>query len=297
MTAIEPVVGPPRPQVRKILIRTEQVCRYYHVGDSTVKAVDEVTWEVPEGKLFTLRGRSGSGKTTLLNLIGALDKPTAGNVFFEDKDLGRMTDGELTRLRRHRMGFVFQAFALIPVLTAYENVELSMRIAGVGARQRHERAIEALTMVGLDSRLNHRSFELSGGEQQRVSIARAIANNPSLLIADEPTGELDSVTGLEIMMLFRRVVDDSGITLVMATHDPALSQFADETFLMEDGRLTKAEGPLDFDLPDLVQRVELLDAGSSADRQEPEAAPKPAEKTTPRAADTEADHSRFKRRS
>ena len=257
MTLADPDVGSPNPEVELPLVRTSGACRYYQVGGSEVRAVDQVTFEMPHGKLFALRGRSGSGKTTLLNLVGGLDRPTSGQVFFDNNDLRKMSDRQLTLLRRHRLGFVFQTFALLPVLSAYENVELTMRIAGVGPRKRRDRTNEVLSLVGLESRAHHRSFELSGGEQQRVAIARAIANRPDLLIADEPTGELDSVTGLEIMLLFRSIVDDEGISMMMATHDPALSQFADDTFLMEDGRMTHAEGPLDFDLPDLVQHIEF----------------------------------------
>ena len=262
MTLTGQDVGVPKTETEQPLVRTSAACRYYHVGGSEVRAVDHVTFEMPHGKLFALRGRSGSGKTTLLNLVGGLDRPTDGQVFFDDNDLRKMSDRRLTLLRRHRLGFVFQTFALLPVLSAYENVELTMRIAGVGPRKRRDRTNEVLSMVGLERRANHRSFELSGGEQQRVAIARAIANRPDLLIADEPTGELDSVTGLEIMLLFRSIVDDEGISILMATHDPALSQFADDTFLMEDGRMTHAEGPLDFDLPDLVQHIEFADDAS-----------------------------------
>ena len=260
MTLTDQDVGASKPETdEQPLVRTRAACRYYQVGGSEVRAVDQVTFEMPHGRLFALRGRSGSGKTTLLNLVGGLDRPTSGQVFFDDNDLRKMSDRQLTLLRRHRLGFVFQTFALLPVLSAYENVELTMRIAGVGPRKRRDRTNEVLSLVGLERRAHHRSFELSGGEQQRVAIARAIANQPDLLIADEPTGELDSVTGLEIMLLFRSIVDDEGISMLMATHDPALSQFADDTFLMEDGRMTHAEGPLDFDLPDLVQRIEFAD--------------------------------------
>ncbi len=284
MTATEQTIGPPPPATENLLVRTEAASRYFKVGDSEVHAVDSVTFEMPHGRLYALRGRSGSGKTTLLNLVGALDKPTAGQVFFDGNNLGKMSDRNLTLLRRHRMGFVFQTFALLPVLSAFENVELTLRIAGKSARERRDRTNEVLSMVGLERRADHRSFELSGGEQQRVSIARAIANSPSLLIADEPTGDLDSVTGLEIMLLFRSIVDNDGISVLMATHDPALSQFADDTFLMEDGRLSHAEGPLDFDLPDLVQHIEFGEI-SPSDTSEPEAiqSEAPAEEEPPTA--------------
>ena len=240
------------------LITIEAASRYYYIGQpNEVRAVDRVTWTIPRGRFMAMRGRSGSGKTTLLNLVGGLDQATEGRLFFEGRDMTAMGDRELTELRRHEMGFIFQTFSLLPVLSAFENVELSMRIAGLGGRARRERARELLELVGLGERMTHRPFELSGGEQQRVAIARALANEPSLLIADEPTGALDSVTGLEIMMLFRRITDEGGISIAMATHDPALSQFTDDTLLMEDGRLSRAEGPLDFDLPDLVQHIEF----------------------------------------
>ena len=245
--------GPGQP-----LVRAQRISRHYGAGDAVIKAVNEASWELHAGKLYALRGRSGSGKTTLLNLIGALDKPTQGEVFFADRQLDRMSEHELTELRRHRMGFIFQSFALLPVLSAYENVELVLRIAGKPPGERQERAREVLRMVGLAPRMRHRPFELSGGEQQRVAIARAIANRPSLLIADEPTAELDSVTGLEIMMLFRHVVDTEGVTAVIATHDPALGQIADETYVMADGRLRRTDEPLDFDLPELVQHIEIV---------------------------------------
>jgi putative ABC transport system ATP-binding protein len=240
------------------LITIEAASRYYYIGqENEVRAVDGVTWKIPRGRFLALRGRSGSGKTTLLNLVGGLDQATEGRLFFEGRDMTAMGDRELTKLRRHEMGFIFQTFSLLPVLSAFENVELSMRIAGLGGRARRARTRELLELVGLGERMTHRPFELSGGEQQRVAIARALANEPSLLIADEPTGALDSVTGLEIMMLFRRITDEGGISIAMATHDPALSQFTDDTLLMEDGRLSRAEGPLDFDLPDLVQHIEF----------------------------------------
>lgn len=251
----------PRPARPDALIVTTDLCRWYRVGGETIKAVDQVNWEVNPGRLIALRGRSGSGKTTLLNLIGALDQPTSGDVYFRGQCITRTPEYQLTGLRRHNFGFVFQSFALLPVLSALENVELTMRIAGRPAAERDARAREALDMVGLGPRMDHRPFELSGGEQQRVSIARAIANRPSVLIADEPTGELDSITGVEIMLLFRRVVEQEGVTIVMATHDPALSQFADETYLMEDGRLSRAEGPLEIDLPELRQHVEFVERG------------------------------------
>lgn len=217
----------------------ENVSRVYHVGREDVYAVREANWQIDPGRFIALQGRSGSGKTTLLNLVGGLDRPTAGTVRIMDSDTRRMSDRELTMLRRHKIGFIFQAFALLPVLSAYENVELPMRIAGMGGRKRHERALELLDLVGLSKRASHRPFELSGGEQGRVAIARALANEPALLLADEPTGDLDSVTGLQMMLLFSRIVRQEGVTVVMATHDLSVRDIADETFTMSDGVLSR----------------------------------------------------------
>ena len=217
----------------------EGVSRVYHVGREDVYAVREANWRIAPGRFLALQGRSGSGKTTLLNLVGGLDRPTSGMIRIMENDTRQMSDRELTMLRRHKIGFIFQAFALLPVLSAYENVELPMRIAGMGARQRHERALELLDLVGLGKRASHRPFELSGGEQGRVAIARALANQPALLLADEPTGDLDSVTGLQMMLLFSRIVRQEGVTVVMATHDLTVRDIADETYTMSDGVLSR----------------------------------------------------------
>jgi ABC-type lipoprotein export system ATPase subunit len=178
------------------VVRAEGVARSFNVGGGEkVHALRGVDLTVEKGQLVALKGRSGSGKTTLLNLIGGLDRPTAGQVYFYGQQISTMPDRDLTRLRRHRIGFVFQSFALIPILSAYENVELPMRIAGIPGKQRAERTASLLEMVGLTKRAKHRAFELSGGEQQRVAIARSLTNRPDLIQADEPTGELDSHTG------------------------------------------------------------------------------------------------------
>ena len=241
------------------VVRLLDVSRRYGEGSAAVTAVAGATWDIGRGGLYALRGRSGSGKTTLLNLIGGLDVPTEGRVVFDGDDLGALSEDELAAVRRRSLGFVFQTFALLPVLSARENVELALRVAGAPSATWRERTLDVLRLVGLESRVDHRPFELSGGEQQRVAIARAIANRPDVLLADEPTGELDSNTGLEIMLLFRHIVAEEGVTAVVATHDPALSQIADQTVVMRDGHLAEAEGPLDFDLPDLIQHVEIVD--------------------------------------
>jgi putative ABC transport system ATP-binding protein len=223
------------------VVRVEGVTRTFRVHGGTVQALRGVDLTVEQGELVALKGRSGSGKTTLLNLIGGLDRPTTGEVYFYGQEIGRMPDGELTRLRRHQIGFVFQSFALMPILTAYENVELPMRIAGVPARQRAARTAELLEMVGLTKRAKHRAFELSGGEQQRVAIARALVNRPALILADEPTGELDSHTGLAIMRLFRRVIEAEGVTVCLTTHDPIIMEIADITHEIIDGQLHRVQ--------------------------------------------------------
>lgn len=243
----------------EILVEARKVSRVFRLGVEEIRAVDNVSCQAREGRLITVRGRSGSGKTTLLNQLGALDKPDGGEVYFRGRPVNGLSESERTNLRRHNFGFVFQSFALLPVLSAFENIELTMRIAGRPMAERTDRTREVLDLVGLGERADHRPFELSGGEQQRVSIARSIANRPSVLIADEPTGELDSITGLEIMSLFRRIVDTDRLTVIMSTHDPALSQFADESWLMEDGQLEQVEGELDIDIPELRQRIEFVE--------------------------------------
>lgn len=209
----------------------------YGSGPTAVHALRGVDLDVEQGTLVVLRGRSGSGKTTLLNILGGLDKATGGTVEIAGRDLASLSDEDLTQLRRKHLGFIFQAFSLLPTFSAYENVELALRLGGWPIRQRRKRVLELLALVGLADKVRHRPFELSGGEQQRVSIARALANSPSILLADEPTGDLDSVTGLGIITLFRRIVNENGVTAVVATHDPVVGDYADVTYRIVDGRL------------------------------------------------------------
>jgi putative ABC transport system ATP-binding protein len=196
-----------------------------------------VSIEVPHGQLVVVQGRSGSGKTTLLNLIGGLDEPTGGQVLIDGRDLSDMRERERTELRRRRMGFIFQAFGLVPILTAAENVEIPMRLVRLPVEEREARVAMLLQLVGLGERARHRPHELSGGEQQRVAIARALANAPELLIADEPTGQLDSQTGRTIMTLLRSIVRTEGVTAIVATHDPLLVDLADRVVQLSDGQL------------------------------------------------------------
>ena len=219
------------------IVETIDVGRTYMLGSEEVVAVNGVSLEVRPGQFIAVVGRSGSGKTTLLNLIAGLDQATSGVVLFEGKDLSQMSEKELTEIRRHKIGFVFQSFGLLPLLSAFENVELPLRISGVRAREREQRARDALEMVGLTRRANHRPYELSGGEQQRVAIARAVVSEPPLILADEPTGELDSNNARSIFGLFREMVHDRGISVVAATHDSTLLAMADSVKEMRDGSM------------------------------------------------------------
>jgi ABC-type lipoprotein export system ATPase subunit len=222
-------------------ISVEQISRSYTVGGERVHALRDVSLTVPRGGFVALMGRSGSGKTTLLNLIGGLDQPTEGEIALFDQPLSRLSQEQLTLLRRKQIGFIFQSFALLPILSAWENVELPLRIAGVrSARERRQRALEALELVGLERWAAHRPAEMSGGQQQRVAIARALVAQPRLLLADEPTGELDSTTGQMILGLLREIVRVEGVTLVMATHDRSVHAFADRVCQVRDGQLADA---------------------------------------------------------
>lgn len=219
-------------------IIAQNIKRYFKAGDgTTVHALDGVSMEIKKGTLAILKGRSGSGKTTLLNILSALDMPTEGSVQFLDKNLEHMTEKDREMLRRYEMGFVFQSIALIPTMTAYENVEFALRLAknDVINENTHDRVSELLERVGLSKRMDHMPDQLSGGEQQRVAIARAVAHHPKVVFADEPTGALDTASGFEVMRLFRELIDDEGITIVMTTHDPNLMELGDEVFELSDG--------------------------------------------------------------
>jgi putative ABC transport system ATP-binding protein len=223
------------------IVRTESLTRVYRVGAREVRALQGVSLEVRQGKFVALRGRSGSGKTTFLNCIAGLDQPTSGHVWLAGEDVTRMPEGNRVRLRRQRIGFVFQSFALLPTYSAQENVDLMLRLAGTKRRDRSRRVKEVLGLVGLQRWADHRPFELSGGQQQRLAIARALSTRPALILADEPTGELDSATGQQILELFRRVVEHEGTTVLMATHDLTVDLYADQVVHLEDGRVVQPE--------------------------------------------------------
>ena len=224
----------PRPES---IISAEDLSRVFGSGETAVTAVNAVNLEVPKGELMAVVGRSGSGKTTLLNLLSGLDRPTNGKVMFQGRDLATFSESDLVELRRHKIGFVFQSFGLMPLLSAQENVELPLHISGGSWRERRRRAMASLDLVGLGPRARHRPYELSGGEQQRVSIARALVTGPEAIFADEPTGELDTTTALSIGSILKDVVKESKATIIIATHDLTLAGICDSVIQIADGAL------------------------------------------------------------
>src|SRR6202140_845483 len=221
-----------------VAIRSENLCRHYRMGETLIRAVDGVSLEVCAGEFVALLGSSGSGKSSVLNLIAGLDRPTAGSVIVQDRDLAKLSREELAKYRLHIVGMVFQSFNLIPSMTLAENVELPLRFAEVDRSQRQNLSTDALERVGLRARMNHRPSELSGGEQQRAALARALINRPQLLLADEPTGNLDSRTGTEIMNLVRDLNRQLEMTVVLVTHERALAErYAERLIFLADGKL------------------------------------------------------------
>ena len=231
--------SPPGSSMRSpVAIRSENLCRHYRMGDTLIRAVDGVSLEVPAGEFVALLGSSGSGKSSMLNLIAGLDRPTSGSVIVQDRDLARLSREDLAKYRLHVVGMVFQSFNLIASMTLAENVELPLRFAEVERGKRDTRAAEALERVGLKARMHHRPSELSGGEQQRAALARALINQPKILLADEPTGNLDSRTGTEILNLVQSFNQDLGMTVVMVTHERALAErYAQRMIFLADGKL------------------------------------------------------------
>jgi putative ABC transport system ATP-binding protein len=221
------------------VVETKDLWRVYKSGAQEVQALRGVDLQVEAGHFVALVGRSGSGKTTLLNIVGGLDQPTRGAVRVFGQELAGMSERKRTRWRREQVGFVFQSFGLLPTLSAYENVELMPRIAGMKAKQRRERSLYCLELVGLSKWLHHRPYEMSGGQQQRVAIARALANNPKLVLADEPTGELDTSTAREILALFQRIVAEEGVTILMVSHDSLVNEYVDQVLRLRDGQIVR----------------------------------------------------------
>ena len=221
-------------------IVTEELWRVYQVSATLeVPALRGINVQIEPGNFIALKGRSGSGKTTLLNCLSGLDRPTKGVAWILGQDLAELSDRQLTMWRREQLGFIFQSFGLLPTLSAYENVELMLRIKGARARYRHERTEHCLDLVGLRKWKDHRPYELSGGQQQRVAIARALANEPQLILADEPTGELDSSTAREILGLFKGIIREENITMLMASHDGLVDDYVDSILQLQDGRVVE----------------------------------------------------------
>ncbi|HCS73545.1 MAG TPA: macrolide ABC transporter ATP-binding protein [Clostridiales bacterium] len=219
------------------MIKTENISRQFQSGREIVYALRDINMEIQPKALTILRGRSGSGKTTLINLMGALDTPTRGKIYFNDMEITRLSEIKRDNLRRNDMGFIFQSIALMPLMTAYENVEFSLRVAAYDPKDRRKRAEDCLTMVGLQKRMHHLPQELSGGEQQRVAIARAIAHKPDVVFADEPTAELDTSMGLQVVKVLKDLVTDEGLTVIMTTHDPSMIEIADYVYTLDDGMI------------------------------------------------------------
>lgn len=225
----------------EMIIKVKGVERAYPIPDGeTFYALKHIDMDIPKGKLTIFRGKSGSGKTTLMNLLGALDQPTAGEIVVNNQIITKMDEEQCGQIRRKDIGFVFQSVALIPIMTAYENVEYALRLSGYEGNY-EQRVEECLKMVGLGARMHHMPQEMSGGEQQRVAIARAIAHKPSILFADEPTAELDTNTGLQVVKIFKDLVEQEGVTVIMTTHDVGLMEVGDTVFELEDGEIINAE--------------------------------------------------------
>ena len=222
------------------MIRLEGLCRNFQVGDQVVHALDHLDLEIESGEYASIMGPSGSGKSTLLNMLGLLDSPTAGNYWLDDISTATMNDDELAAIRQKKIGFVFQSFHLVPRMSAFENVELPMVLAGMPPRERREKVATALERVGLSGRVEHRPDQLSGGERQRVAMARAIVMKPTILLADEPTGNLDSRSGKEIVDTMEEL-NRQGLMLIIVTHDPAIGERARRRIRMEDGRIVSDE--------------------------------------------------------
>lgn len=225
------------------VIQVENLEKVYRLGRVSIPALRGVSFNVARGEFLVVMGPSGSGKTTLLNLMGAIDKPTGGRISIDEKDITTLGEGELTKLRRHKIGFIFQFYNLIPALTAQENVELPMLTAGVSRKDTSKRAFQLLEAVGLSERVGHFPDELSGGEQQRVAISRALANRPSLILADEPTGDLDTKTGMEVVQILYDTSKKENTTVIVVTHDPMIAEKADRILHMRDGQIIGEKKP------------------------------------------------------
>lgn len=227
---------------RRNIVRVSNVTKSFQLGKVEVQALKGIDLEIAAGDYISIMGPSGSGKSTLFNMIGGLDKPTGGKVFIDEVDVAQLDAYELAWLRCRKIGYIFQTFNIIPVMTALENVTLPMTFAGRGNDESVEKGLELLKLVGLQERFNHKPFELSGGQQQRVAIARALANDPAIILADEPTGNLDLNTGEEVIKLLKRLSEERHVTVISATHDIKMLNVSDQVVWIRDGRIDKIEG-------------------------------------------------------
>lgn len=218
-----------------LIVRTVNICRSFNVGERRLDVLKNINISIESGTFNILMGPSGSGKTTLLNILGALDRPDEGSVYIDGEEIAGVSDSKRDGIRRSKLGFVFQSVALMSNMSAFENVDFALRVYGYDKRKRNSRIEECMDFVGLKRRMKHRPNEMSGGEQQRVAIARAIAHKPVILLADEPTAELDTNTGIKMVKLFKDLVNDEGITIIMCTHDTSMMEVADNIFMLEDG--------------------------------------------------------------
>jgi putative ABC transport system ATP-binding protein len=223
------------------IIELRDLVKTYKIGDTEVRALRGVSYTVEEGDFVAIMGPSGSGKSSLMNIVGCLDKPTSGKYFLEGQDVSTLDKDQLARIRNEKIGFVFQTFNLLPRTSALENVELPLLYSNIHSRERHERAMAALDSVGLRDRAQHKTNQLSGGEQQRIAIARALLNSPTLILADEPTGNLDTATSCEIMDIFTKLNVEKGITMVMVTHEPDIACYARKRIYVRDGQIIREE--------------------------------------------------------
>lgn len=230
------------------IVRVSGVTKNFDLGKIVVKVLKGIDLEIKAGKYISIMGPSGSGKSTLFNMIGGLDKPTSGKVFIDEVDIAQLDAYELAWLRCRKIGYIFQTFNLIPVMTALENITIPMTFAGVSADDANKRGMKLLTQVGLDGRHSHRPSELSGGQQQRVAVARALANNPAIILADEPTGNLDQTTGEDIISLLKNMSLDRGVTVISATHDYKMLNVSDQVIWIRDGRIDKIQDRHELDI-------------------------------------------------
>jgi putative ABC transport system ATP-binding protein len=254
------------------MIEVENLFKTYTVGDSDVHALDGISLKINDGEMVAIMGPSGSGKSTLMAILGCLDTPTKGSYLINEQEVGKFNENQLANLRAHKIGFVFQQFNLLPRTSALENVELPLIYDGVTAKQRNEKAKDALRIVGLEDRMHHRPNQLSGGQQQRVAIARALVNDPAILLADEPTGNLDSKSGSEIISLFQKLHKEKHLTVIYVTHDPFIARHTERIIHLKDGKILfeeQVKNPIQAGTPRPDEVIDSVNGTSDLDVEVP----------------------------